>query len=104
MQLVVVSDTGAAIMAVEDLDPCLEHGSLSVRLDKVAGLLEGIRQAAIAATPEDSTLRETHPERLALIAQGIVSVAASARALAESAASDDPNAAAVLETLSSLGL
>lgn len=103
MRLDVVSGD-SSITAVEDLDPLLEYGNLSVRLDAVSRVLEGIRLAALAHTPADSALREANPARQAQLAETILTVAAAAKRLAQAAPAGEPDAETILATLQQLHL
>lgn len=91
MRLLVASDDNQ-VVAVDDLDPLIEHGTLNVRIDAAATVLAAIRSAVAALTPSDSMLRETDPVRQEYVAQQILGVAAAAKALAESAPAGDKNA------------
>lgn len=104
MQLIVANDTGTHIVVLDDLGSYLEHGLLTVQLEKVAQVLAAIRAGAVAAVEPDSKMGQTDPARLELISQQIVSVAGAARALAAEAPADDPNAKQIMATLATLGL
>lgn len=106
MQLIVRSEDNT-VVAVEVLDPLLEDGTFAVRLDAVSRVLDGIRVAANTLIPDDSARREANPARMARLAQTIMAVSASAKALAEQAKTanpDDKDAATVLGALNQLHL
>lgn len=102
MQLLVSSEE-STVVAIGDLRPYLEHGSLNVRLDAVATILAGIRAAAEALVPAGSPLLEMDPVRQEEVSQIVIGVAGAAGRLAAKTP-DDPDAQLVEQALQQLGL
>ena len=98
-----VADATTSVVALDDLRPLIEHGTLSVRLDSVAQILAGIRNAVEALTPPDSPLLEMDPVRQEQVAQIIVGVASAAGRLAAKTP-DDPDAQQIQQALAPLHL
>src|SRR5437868_1964084 len=103
MRLVVETDQTRVVVDGE-LERLLEHGTLAVRLDAVKELLGKVRTAAAAVTPVDAGIREFNPERMEMLAQTILGVAASAKALADAADPNNSDAVAVKQALHDLNL
>lgn len=102
MRLVVEGD-GTSVVAIDDIRPLLEHGTLNVRLDAVTTILAGIRTAAEALIPVGSPLLEMDPVRQEQVSQIILGVADAAGRLAAKTP-DDPDAQQIQQALAQLHL
>src|SRR4051794_12737425 len=99
----VVEGNDTSVVAIEDLRPFLEHGTLNVRLDAAGRVLAALREAATALVPAGSELLEADPVRQEEVAQIVLGVARAAGRLAAKSP-DDPDAQRVEQALTQLGL